>query len=245
MFFVVLASDAPGTQEKRNEIRPIHRAHLLNPCNHRVKVHLGGPTLTTQGDEFGYRGDVIGFGILQARGRVDLDLVDFFRMRCSHFLDVHAAFARGHQHDALRDAVGDHRHIEFLLDVGAFFDQQAAHFLAFRAGLVGDQLHAEDLVRVLAHLLERLGHLHAAALAATACMNLRLDDPDRTAEGLGGLHRFVNTQARDATRHRDAVLPQDFFSLVLMDFHAVFPLKAQWFNGQSSIAVWFKAGPPA
>ena len=50
MFFVVLASDAPGAADKRIEIGPIHRAHLRNPCNHRVKVHLGGPTLTTQGE---------------------------------------------------------------------------------------------------------------------------------------------------------------------------------------------------
>lgn len=49
MFFVVLATDAPGAAEKRSEIGPVHRAHLRNPCNHRVKVHLGGPTLTTQG----------------------------------------------------------------------------------------------------------------------------------------------------------------------------------------------------
>ena len=50
MFFVVLASDAPGAADKRTEIGPIHRAHLRNPCNHKVKVHLGGPTLTTQGE---------------------------------------------------------------------------------------------------------------------------------------------------------------------------------------------------
>ena len=50
MFFVALASDAPGAQDPRTEILPIHRAYLRNPCNHRVKVHLGGPTLTTQGE---------------------------------------------------------------------------------------------------------------------------------------------------------------------------------------------------
>lgn len=49
MFFVVLGTDAPGAAEKRGEIGPIHHAHLRNPCNRRVKVHLGGPTLTTQG----------------------------------------------------------------------------------------------------------------------------------------------------------------------------------------------------
>ena len=35
--------------------------------------------------------------------------------------------------------------VVLLLDVGAFLDQQAAHLLAFGAGLVRLQLHAEDL----------------------------------------------------------------------------------------------------
>lgn len=51
MFFLVLATDAPGMASVRNEVRPVHRAYLRNPCNHPIKVHLGGPTLTTQGDE--------------------------------------------------------------------------------------------------------------------------------------------------------------------------------------------------
>jgi hypothetical protein len=61
------------------------------------------------------------------------------------FLDVHAAFGGGHHGDLLRGAVGQRGDVVFLLDVGAFLDQQAAHLLAFGAGLVGDQLHAEDL----------------------------------------------------------------------------------------------------
>lgn len=51
MFFLVLATDAPGMAAVRNEVRPVHRAYLSNPCHHLIKVHLGGPTLTTQGDE--------------------------------------------------------------------------------------------------------------------------------------------------------------------------------------------------
>lgn len=50
MYFLVLATDAPGMAEVRSEVRPIHRAYLRNPCNHQVRVHLGGPTLTTCGD---------------------------------------------------------------------------------------------------------------------------------------------------------------------------------------------------
>ena len=48
MYYLVLATDAPDTASKREEIGPIHRAYLRNPGNHRVKVHLGGPTLTMQ-----------------------------------------------------------------------------------------------------------------------------------------------------------------------------------------------------
>ncbi len=49
MFFLVLATDKPGMLQVRTEVRPIHRAYLRNP-HHPVKVHLGGPTLTTRGD---------------------------------------------------------------------------------------------------------------------------------------------------------------------------------------------------
>lgn len=51
MFFLVLATDAPGMASVRNEVRPVHRAYLRNPCDHQIKVHLGGPTLTTQGED--------------------------------------------------------------------------------------------------------------------------------------------------------------------------------------------------
>ncbi len=65
---------------------------------------------------------------------------------------------------------------------GAFLDQQAVHLLAFWTGLVRDELHAEDLARVLANLIQRLGNLHAATLATATRMDLSLHDPHRAAE---------------------------------------------------------------
>jgi hypothetical protein len=97
------------------------------------------------------------------------------------------------------------------------------HFLAFRAGLVGDQLHAHDLVRVFFDLLDRLGNLHAAALAAAASMDLRLDYPDRAAQLFSCLDGFVDRHARNAARNGHSELSEDFFALILMDFHAGFP----------------------
>ena len=50
MYFLVLGTDKPGMADVRSEVRPIHRAYLRNPGAHPVKVHFGGPTLTTQGE---------------------------------------------------------------------------------------------------------------------------------------------------------------------------------------------------
>ena len=168
-------------------------------------------------------GDVVGLLIGQADRRFDRDAVDFFRVAVRDFFDVHAAFRRGHQHDFLGDAVGDHRHVQFFLDVRAFFDQQAAHFLAFRAGLVGHQLHAHDLVRVFAYLFDRLGDFHATALAAAASMDLRLDDPDRAAQLFSCFHGLIHRHARNAARNGHSELSEDLFALILMDLHAGFP----------------------
>ena len=69
----------------------------------------------------------------------------FFRMLGGDFLDIHAAFGRSDEGDLLRGAVGDQRDVQFVLDVGAVFDVQAADLLALSAGLVGDQLHAQNV----------------------------------------------------------------------------------------------------
>ena len=95
--------------------------------------------------------------------------------------NVHAAFGRGEQRNPLRTAIHDHRHVHFFFDVRAIFDKQAAHLLTGCARLMRDELHAEDLAREFAHLLQRFRDLYAAAFATTTRMNLRFDDPHRTA----------------------------------------------------------------
>ena len=56
-----------------------------------------------------------------------------------------------------------------------FFDQHALDHAAFRTGLMGHQRHAQDLLRDLGGFLGILGDFDAAALAASAGVNLRLD----------------------------------------------------------------------
>ncbi len=165
--------------------------------------------------------DVVGLGVGQSLDRVDEDLVDLLRRLRRDFLDVHAAFGARHQADALRHAIDDHADVELLADVGAFLDQQPAHLLPAGAGLVGDELHPEDLARELAHLVDRLRDLDAAALAASAGVDLRLDDPHRAAERLRRGDRLVDAERRDAARRRHAELAENFLALILVDLHLV------------------------
>ena len=148
-------------------------------------------------------------------------------------LDVHAAFGRDDEGDARGRAIDEHRQVEFLGDVGAFLDVEAVDLLAGRAGLDGHQRRAEHLLDVGDDLVDRLGEAHAAlvagrgflelALAAATGVDLRLDDPERTAERLGGGFRVLGVENRDAARDGRAELLQDRFGLVFMNVHSKFP----------------------
>lgn len=70
MYYVILATDAPGKEDLRQQIRPSHREYLRHPGRHAVKVHLGGPTLTM--DEQVMNGTLL---VVEA---ADLELVNDF-----------------------------------------------------------------------------------------------------------------------------------------------------------------------
>jgi hypothetical protein len=95
-----------------------------------------------------------------------------------------------------------------------------------RAGLVRDQLHAHDLVSVFLDLFQRLGHFHAAAFTAATCVDLCLDNPDWAAQGFSSFDCLFNGHARDTAWYRHSEFSEDFFALILMDFHAGFPSDA-------------------
>ena len=84
---------------------------------------------------------------------------------------------------------------------------------------MGNQLHPENLRGVGSDFVQRFGHLDAAALASSAGVNLRLDDPDLAAQRLCGLDRVINRKTRNASRNAHAIAFQEFFALVFMDFH--------------------------
>jgi hypothetical protein len=137
-----------------------------------------------------------------------------------HRFDVHAALGARHQAHALGAAVDDHRDVKLFLDVRALLDQEAANLLPRGTCLVRDELHAEDLARLLAHFAERACDLDAAALAAAAGMDLRLDDPHLSAERFSRGDGLVDGERRYSTRGRHAEPAKDLLALVFVDFHA-------------------------
>ncbi len=157
--------------------------------------------------------------VAQAGQRIDEDLDDLLRRVVGHLLDVHAAFGAAHQHHLLCRAVGQHGNVVLLLDVRAFLDQQAPNLLAGRPGLMGDQLHAENLAGQRLQFVQRAGQFHTAAFAAAARVNLRLDDPDLAAQALRRIERFLHRESGIAARHRNAEVAQQLLALVFVDLH--------------------------
>src|ERR1700691_2604842 len=155
----------------------------------------------------------------KARRRVDRERKNFLRIGAGDFLDLHPAFSRGDERDARRRAIDQRREIIFALDIRAFLDIEAMHFLAVRAGLMRHQRRSKQPLRFALHLIDRFDHFDAAGLAATAGVDLRLDHPDRTAEILRRLDGFIDAHRRNAARHRDAEFTQHRLRLVFVDVH--------------------------
>src|SRR5690606_36595655 len=144
---------------------------------------------------------------------------DFFRCLFGDFLDVHSAFGGGHEGHAILGAVDDRAKIEFTGDIAPFLDIDALDFLAFRTGLMRHELHADHGFCRIGYRVEGLDDLDAAALAATACMDLRLDDPDRATQPLRDAFCLIGRIGYSPSRYGHAVFREQAFRLIFMNIH--------------------------
>src|SRR5690606_33871612 len=118
--------------------------------------------------------------------RIDRDGVDLFRRVVRHSFDVHAAFSRDDKSDTANRTINQQRAIEFAGDVSAIFDVETVDLLASVTGLRRHQRVAEHFLGEGDNVFDGLGQTNATlgvrtqflelALAATAGMDLRLDD---------------------------------------------------------------------
>ena len=158
----------------------------------------------------------------KADGRIDGLLEDGFGSLGGDLFNLHAAGLRGHEDQLAGGAVEHDAEIKLAVDGRGFFNQQPLHLLALRAGLVGDELHAEDVLGVQFGVFAGFGDFDAAALAAASGMNLRLDDDAGRALGkqlAGHVVGFFQRVGHFAPGHGNAVLRQDFLCLILVNFH--------------------------
>src|SRR5690606_18755438 len=157
----------------------------------------------------------------QANSRVHEFFQNGVGVALGHFFNFHAAFAGSHHGHALGSTVGNDTDVVFLLDVRAFLDQQATHFLAFRASLVSDQLHAQDFRGQLTHFVHRASQLDATALATATGVNLGFDNPHRATQLLRSCNRFIDGEGRNSAWHGNAKLLKQCFALIFVNFHVI------------------------
>ncbi len=145
-----------------------------------------------------------------------------------HFLDLHAAFGRGHHRDAPGLAVDEHADIKLALDVAAFLDIDALDLAPLGAGLLGDEDMAQHRCGGSGRVGRRLDDAHPAFAggivleasgAAAPGMDLRLDDIGGTGQSRRDLFRLLRRIGDTAFGHGDAEFLQQALGLVLVNIH--------------------------
>src|SRR3972149_5631863 len=165
----------------------------------------------------------------EADGGVDGEAVDALRGLGGHLLDVHAAGVGGHYKGEADGVVDDDAQVELAIHLELLLHQNAIDQAPLGPGLVGDELHADDLAGGLAGLVGRIGELDAAAPAAAAGVEVgRGGDGGAEVGGDGG--GLVGGGGHAAVGDGDAVAGEDFFGLVFVDFHAL-PHYRSWRDG--------------
>src|SRR6266550_4449483 len=129
-----------------------------------------------------------------------------------HFLDVDATSGTGHEHRPFRRTIDDDADVGFAGDVSRGGNEN------FLDGKTLDR-ELEDLGGDCLRLLGCLRQLYSARLATATGVNLGLDDDGRS-KFAGDLFRLLRRRCNLTGRDRDAVLPEDFLCLVLVDVHS-------------------------
>jgi hypothetical protein len=164
--------------------------------------------------------DLLGLGGIDAGQRGHRDPGHRLRGGVRDLLDLHAALHRTDRQERPVGPVQQERQVVLGLDVHRLGDEHRVHGVAL-------DVHAEDLGGLGVGLLRAFGQLHAAGLAASAGLHLRLYHHQRVALGgeLGGdVARLLGSAGYLPGLHGDAVLGEQFLRLILKQVHSQSPL---------------------
>ena len=109
------------------------------------------------------------------------------------------------------------REVELGVDVEGLFDEDLLDLLALFAGLRRDEPHAENLTGEPLGFVGRRSDLDAAALAASASVDLGLDDTPPT-HLVADLSRALGAVGHPALRRGNAKPAKNLLRLILMNF---------------------------
>ncbi len=146
---------------------------------------------------------------------------NFFGSLVGDFLDIHAALGARDHGNGPRLSIDEHPEIKLASDVARLLYIYAAHDAAFGPRLMRHQRLAEQLGREIAHVGRDSVQLDAARFAATARMDLRLDDSLRLAERRERSRRFVGRGRELPLGNGNAEAPENLLGLIFVDVHSV------------------------
>ena len=166
------------------------------------------------------RDDLRGLGAVHAGQRRHRDPGHGVGAVVRDLFDLHAALYRADGQERPVGPVEQERQVVLGGDVDGLGDEHRVHGVAL-------DVHAEDLAGLGVGLVRAVRQLHAAGLAPAAGLHLRLHHDKRVAgrgELRGDVSRFGG-RVRDLPRlHRDAVLGEQVFRLILKQVHSQSPL---------------------
>ncbi len=156
---------------------------------------------------------------------VDGGLEDFLRRFVSDFLDVHATFGGGHEHDAAARTIDYSAQVQLFGDVSAGFDQNLGDGLTVGIGLVGNQILAQPLCSERLGVFLAANQLDAARFTATTRVNLGFDYPLVPADLVAGFCSLLRGIDCETLGNWQAVLSEQLLTLILVKIHAFYRLR--------------------
>src|SRR5690606_26084431 len=156
---------------------------------------------------------------LEPGDRIDRTTKDLLGRARGDLLDVDATFGGDHEDRHLRLAIENDTGVVLARDLGRLRHENDPDRLPGGPRLRRDEPVAEDALRLALDLVDRAAQLHAAAFAAAAGVDLRLDDPSRAAELLRDRGRLLGGRGDAAARHRHTSAREDLLRLVFVDLH--------------------------